>query len=132
MAIIEQHNLTVLRKKGELPSLPFSEMAKTILGTSYTLTVVFCTPTESQERNRTYRNKDYPTNILSFPLEKNEGEIYICLSVVRKEAKKFAMTYQEFLTLLLVHGMLHLKGYDHGSTMEKLEKKYHQQFFRGK
>ncbi|MBP6888824.1 MAG: rRNA maturation RNase YbeY [Candidatus Pacebacteria bacterium] len=131
MSIIEQKNLTVIRKGGEAPLLPYESIKEKILGKSYNLTVVFCSPKESQERNCKYRDKDYPTNILSFPLEKNEGEIYICLSIVRRDAKKFEMTYDEFLHLLLIHGCLHLKGHDHGSTMEGLEHKYLQQFFRG-
>ncbi len=131
MSIIEEKNLTVIRKGTPAPSLPFLSIKEKILGKSYDLTVVFCSPKESQERNRAYREKDYPTNILSFPLEKNEGEIYICLSIARRDAKKFEMTYEEFLHLLFIHGCLHLKGLDHGSTMEELEYKYLKQFFRG-
>lgn len=131
MSIIEEKNLTVIRKRTPAPSLPFLSIKEKILGKSYNLTVVFCSPKESQERNRTYREKDYPTNILSFPLEKNEGEIYICLSTARRDAKKFEMKYEEFLHLLFIHGCLHLKGLDHGSTMDGLELKYLKQFFRG-
>ena len=132
MAILEANNLTVIRKGGELPEIPFAKMKETILGKRYTLTVIFCTPKESQERNRAYRDKDYPTNILSFPLDENEGEIYISLSTARRDAKKFNMNPIQFLHLLMAHGMLHLKGYDHGSTMEELEQKYYRKFFRGK
>lgn len=132
MAIIEVNNLTVIRKGKPIPVAPFLEMKDTILGKKYNLTIIFCTPEESQARNRTYREKDYPTNILSFPLDKKEGEIYISLATTRRDAKKFAMSYMEFLHLLLAHGMLHLKGHDHGSTMEELEKKYCKKFFRGK
>lgn len=132
MAIIEVNNLTVIRKGKPIPSVPFLEMKDAILGKKYNLTIIFCTPEESQDRNRVYREKDYPTNILSFPLDKEEGEIYISLATTRRDAKKFDMSYMEFVHLLLAHGMLHLKGHDHGSTMEELEKKYCKKFFRGK
>lgn len=132
MAFFEANNITVIRKGGSIPEVPYTEMKETILGKKYLLTVIFCSPKESQERNRTYRDKDYPTNILSFPLDEHEGEIYISLAIVRRDAKKFAMSYREFLHLLVAHGMLHLKGHDHGSTMEELEQKYYKQFFRGK
>lgn len=131
MSIIEEKNLTVIRKNGVIPSLPFLSIKEKLLGKTYSLTVIFCSPQESKERNKAYRDKDYPTNILSFPLEKNEGEIYICLSIARRDAKNFDMTYIEFLHLLFIHGCLHLKGHDHGSTMEELEHKYLKQFFRG-
>lgn len=121
MAILETKNLTVIRRQGPLPYVPFLLIKEKILGKRYDLTVVFCTPAESQERNKEYRDKEYPTNILSFPLSKDEGEIYICLSVARRDAKKFDMKYEKFLHLLFIHGCLHLKGHDHGSTLERLE-----------
>ena len=129
MAILETKNLTVIRKNGTLPNVPFLEIKDKLLGKTYDLTVTFCTPKESQERNKTYRDKDYPTNILSFPLDEHTGEIYICLSIARRDAKKFDMTYNQFLHLLVIHGCLHLKGHDHGSTMDSLEEKHLKQFF---
>lgn len=129
MAILETKNLTVIRKNGTLPNVPFLEIKDKLLGRTYDLTVTFCTPKESQERNKTYRDKDYPTNILSFPLDERTGEIYICLSIARRDAKKFDMTYDQFLHLLVIHGCLHLKGHDHGSTMDSLEEKHLKQFF---
>lgn len=131
MALVEHKNLTIIRKNGPLPDMPFVSIKETILGKSYDLSIIFCTPQESQERNKVYRDKDYPTNILSFPIGDDEGEIYISLSTARRDAKKFDMSYQKFLHLLLIHGALHLKGLDHGSTMEKLEDTYLKKFFRG-
>jgi probable rRNA maturation factor len=131
MALLEQNNLTVIRKRGELPLVPFLTIKEKLLGKSYSLTLIFCTPEESRERNNTYRNKDYPTNILSFPLDENQGEIYISPVTARRDANKFEMSYIKFLHLLVIHGCLHLKGHDHGSTMEELEEKYLTTFFRG-
>ena len=131
MSLVELHNLTVIRKEGLLPNVPYLVIKEKLLGKKYNLTVIFCTPKESQERNKTYRDKDYPTNILSFPLGENEGEMYISLSTARKGAKKFDMSYRKFLHLLVIHGCLHLKGHAHGSTMEELEQTYLNTFFRG-
>ena len=128
--ILEKNNLTVIRKNGTIPSVPFLPIKETLLGKKYELTVIFCTPQESQLRNKTYRDKDYPTNILSFPLSSTEGEIYISLSTARRDAKKFEMKYEQFLHLLFIHGCLHLKGHDHGSTMEKLENSYLAKFYK--
>ena len=132
MSLQELPNLTIIRKGGPIPAISFIDIKEKILGKKYTLTVIFCTPQESQERNKVYRDKDYPTNILSFPLSEDEGEIYISLSTARKDAKNFDMSYIKFLHLLMVHGALHLKGHLHGSTMEELEQKHLNTFFRGK
>lgn len=123
---IEKDNLIVNRKKGLIEKALFSRILKIkneILGEKYNLSVNFIPPRQAQELNINYRNKDYIPNILSFPSSKIEGEIFICLSVVRIEAKNFNLSYQDFLTKLLVHGALHLKGMDHSLKMEQLEEK---------
>ena len=131
MAILEYNNLTIIRRKRDLPSVPYLTIKEKLLGTSYSLTIIFCTPDESRTLNKTHREKDYPTNILSFPLDEKQGEIYISLSTARKDAPTFDMSYIEFLHLLVIHGCLHLKGHVHGSTMDTQEAKYCKQFFRG-
>ena len=131
MTLVEHKNLTVIRKKGTIPDVPFLSIKEKILGKKYNVTIIFCSPEESKNLNGTYREKDYSTNILSFPLSSDEGEIYISLLTVRRDAKKFDMSYKKFLHLLVIHGVLHLKGFDHGSTMEGLEDTYLKQFYRG-
>lgn len=124
---LEKENLIINKKKGTFKKGLFSkiEILKIkILGKGFSLSVNFIPPKEAQALNKKYREKDYIPNILSFPISKKEGEIFICLSVVKKEAKNFDLTQEKFLDLLLIHGMLHLKGLEHGEKMEKLEQKY--------
>ena len=99
-----------------------------ILGKDYSLSLAFIDEVTSQRLNKTYRKKDKPTNILSFPLSKTEGEILICPVVVKRELKKFGRTYRQLLGFLVIHGMLHLKGFSHGSTMENEERKWMKKF----
>lgn len=125
--ILESKNLIINRKKGLIEKALFSRVKKIkedILGESFFLSLNFISPAQAKELNIKYRNKDYIPNILSFPLSKKEGEIFICLSVARSEAKNFSLSYKNFLTLLIIHGCLHLKNIDHGEKMEKLEEKY--------
>ena len=75
--------------------------------------------------NKTYRDKDYVTDILSFPFPEDKfGEIYICIEKVEQKAKEFNTTTKNYLDYVLLHGMIHLHGLDHGVEMDKLEKKY--------
>ncbi len=131
MAFREEHNLTLIRKNGMLPRIPFSEIKESLLGKKYVLSINFIGPDEAKELNIRTRQKDYTPNVLSFPLSETEGEIYICLSVVRKGAKEFSMSYQKFLNLIVIHGALHLKGHEHSSTMEDMEEKLLNKFYRG-
>jgi probable rRNA maturation factor len=119
----------VNKTKGKLPSLPFVLMKNDILGKDYLLSIAFISKAKSKSLNNIYRKKNKSTNILSFPLSKSKGEILICPSVVRTEIKKFGRTFRELLGFLVIHGMLHLKGMKHSSTMERREKKYDQKYF---
>jgi len=109
----------------------FSRIKNDILGKDYSLSIAYISQNKSKELNKKFRKKDKPTNILSFALHKNVGEILLCLPVIRKEAKNFERTFEQFLGFLVIHGMLHLKGMKHSSTMERTEKKYDTKYFGG-
>ena len=93
---------------------------------------------ESHKLNLEYRKKDKPTNVLSFPSDIPEevlpmldawpmGDLVICIPVVLQEAIDQSKTPIEHFTHMLVHGVLHLMGYDHETSeadaeeMEALE-----------
>ncbi|MEY0159662.1 rRNA maturation RNase YbeY, partial [Providencia manganoxydans] len=88
---------------------------------------------ESHELNLTYRGKDRPTNVLSFPFEAPPevelpllGDLIICRQVVEKEADEQNKTVEEHWAHMVIHGCLHLLGYDHieddeAEEMEGLE-----------
>jgi probable rRNA maturation factor len=85
---------------------------------------------EGRTLNRTYRDKDYATNVLSFPTELPPGvrlpllgDIAICASVVRREATEQGKPVAHHWAHLTVHGVLHLLGYDHieEAEAEKME-----------
>jgi probable rRNA maturation factor len=89
-----------------------------------------------QKLNKTYRGKDKPTNVLSFPAGEADstratrplGDVAIALGTVKREAKAQGKSVGDHLTHLMVHAVLHLLGYDHESDpdaeeMEALERK---------
>jgi probable rRNA maturation factor len=79
--------------------------------------------------NRDFRGKDKATNVLSFPSQGDyRGDIAIAYGVTKKEAKTTGKTFADHATHLVVHGVLHLAGYDHerpkdAKAMEPLEVK---------
>jgi len=121
---IEIQNLT----KGKLPSLPFANIKKEILGEEFELSLVFVNNARSKNLNNKYRGKNKPTNILSFPLSKTVGEIFIAPEVARKDAPKFELNFDQFITRLFIHGLLHLDGMEHSSKMEEKEAKFMKRF----
>lgn len=110
------------------PALPYRIIKEAVLGKKYVLSVVFVGNKTSRRLNLTYRNKDKATNVLSFSLSKDSGEIYIDLAKAKKELGLFETNYKKHIAHLFIHGLLHLKGHDHGSTMENKELQYMKRF----
>jgi len=116
------------KTKGKLPRLPFVSIKEKILGSDYELGLTLLTSVKQKKLNLTYRNKNETTNILSFPLSESSGEITIDPIKVKKDAPLFDMNYTQFFKYLFIHGLLHLKGFEHSSTMDRQEKKYLKMF----
>jgi len=88
---------------------------------------------EGQQLNQQYRQKDYPTNVLSFPFEQPPeltlpllGDLVICADVVEREAKEQEKSHEAHWAHMVIHGVLHLLGFDHmndldAEVMESLE-----------
>ncbi|MEA2715670.1 MAG: putative rRNA maturation factor [Candidatus Parcubacteria bacterium] len=109
-------------------SIKFPAIKEAVLGKAYRLTLIFA-PTEIMKKwNRIYRGKNTATDILSFPISTRQGEIYICPTEARKEAKKYDRPLANFIAFLFIHGLMHLKGYRHGATMEGIETKIRGKF----
>jgi len=121
MAVFDTDTMTV-STTGTLPSVPVLALKEKILGKKYELSIRFVAPAEAQALNITHRNKEYIPNTLSFPLSETSGEIILCRSAMRREYKDFDMTYDDYLVFIIIHSMLHLKGMEHGSTMEHKER----------
>ena len=129
MTVREEHNLTIRRDtKGGIPNLPFVAAKEAILGKSYELSLNFPTLARSRELHKQWKNKKDPVNVLAFPLDAHEGEIILTLTKARTEAKNFGHSYHEHIIFLFIHACLHLKGYDHGDTMEEQELRFMKRF----
>ena len=93
------------------------------------LTIRLVDEAEGRELNRTWRHKDYATNVLSFPADIPEGlldipllgDLVICVPVVEREAREQNKALEAHWAHLVIHGCLHLLGYDHIEDDEALE-----------
>jgi probable rRNA maturation factor len=100
---------------------------------AYEVTIVLTDDAEMQELNRTWRGKDAPTNVLSFPMndEVSEpgpiGDVVLAYETTRNEARDDNLALGDHVSHLVVHGLLHLLGFDHmqddeAERMEDLER----------
>lgn len=92
------------------------------------LTIRIVDEQESQYLNNLYRHKDRPTNVLSFPFESPVemetpllGDLVICKQIVQKEALEQNKSLESHWAHMIVHGCLHLLGYDHIDDNEAQE-----------
>ena len=77
--------------------------------------VIFVSNQKIKRLNKIYRKQDQATDVLSFNLEEDErqGDIYLAIKVAAKQAKEQSITTNERVIKLVLHGLLHLSGYDH-------------------
>ena len=91
-----------------------------------TISISFVGKKRIRAINRRFRGKDKATNVISFPFmdnlpkEKIIGDIIICPSVASKEARKYGNNFVDYIAFLLIHGFLHLLGYDHIKEKDRL------------
>jgi probable rRNA maturation factor len=99
---------------------------------SFEVAIVLTDDQEMRTLNRTWRSKDAPTNVLSFPAGEQVsegllGDVVLAFETVSKEAREQAIPFSDHVSHLVVHGVLHLLGFDHLSAaaaeaMESLER----------
>lgn len=101
--------------------------AAAVLPRDARVTVRFVAEAEGRRLNREYRGKDYATNVLSFPYSGRPlaGDLVICAPVVAREAKEQHKASAAHYAHLLVHGALHLQGFDHEAARdaERMERR---------
>jgi len=86
------------------------------------LEIVFTCNRSIRKMNREFLKHDYATDVIAFPLGKDggvEGEIYINLDAAKKQAREYDVTYTQESRRLLIHGALHLLGYDDTTLRRK-------------
>lgn len=91
------------------------------------LSIALITPAQIKKINYIYLGRNRPTDVLAFPLagdpvEKGEapywGEVIICPSLAKKQAKMYGLNYREEIARLIIHGILHLAGFSHETEIQ--------------
>jgi probable rRNA maturation factor len=115
----------------ELPARPrVRRWTRAALERDVRVTVRFVDADEGRALNRDFRGKDYATNVLSFPYAMEpaaEGDLAICAPVVEREAREQGKPLDAHYAHLIVHGMLHLQGYDHETGAADAERMEHRE-----
>jgi probable rRNA maturation factor len=73
---------------------------------------------ESRILNGGFRRKDRPTNVLAFPYGESQGDVVLCHPVIAREARAQGKAIADHYAHLVIHGVLHLRGFDHGASRD--------------
>lgn len=97
------------------------------------LSIMLCGDKFCRKLNNKFLKRDKVTDVISFPLNENNylGDILINLRQVKRQAKKYNVSFNEELKKILIHGILHLLGFDHekdSGEMERVENKLQSKF----
>ena len=112
------------RHRAALPRHSVARWIRHALESDAEITVRIVGSEEGQALNRDYRQKDYPTNVLTFDYTRAPlvtADLVLCAPVVAKEAKDNKKTLAAHYAHLLVHGTLHAQGYDHEASSKDAE-----------
>lgn len=141
-----------LTKKAKTPKIDSKKTVKLIVNILNELNyrapqeigVVFCKDPESHKLNLAYRKKDKPTDVLSFSATEGQamagiegilGDLVISVDTAKRQAKEYGVTFNQEILRLIIHGILHLSGYDHENVpkaeaqrMRRLEERLYLKF----
>jgi probable rRNA maturation factor len=101
------------------------DMARTEGYKIHEIRIVFCDNKTVRDINRTFLKHDYDTDIITFPFSEKdqplEAELYINIPQIKKQAKEWGCTFKQELHRIILHGLLHLCGYNDKTGQEKKE-----------
>ena len=140
--IIDNYNELINEKLFEI----IKEFIQSILDdykkSKRSVNIVLCNNDFIRKLNFQYRNKDYPTDVLSFSQDEGEaietgrfdesndlGDIIISIDKTQSQAREFGVSFNEELARLCIHGTLHLLGYEHKMSSENEAKMMEKQYF---
>jgi len=95
------------------------------------LSILLVDDARIRELNRQYLNRNRPTNVIAFPMKEGEfsilnpqllGDLVISVDTARRQAPRFGLNHMETVLFLMIHGLLHLVGYEHEGTRKGARK----------
>lgn len=112
----------------DFKKIPFQKIRDDLFAEDYELSISLIGKQRIKNLNFRYRNINRPTDVLSFEVDKKMGEIFICPEIATLKAPHFGMKPGDYFLFLVIHAVLHLKGFEHNSKMEKYERSYYSRY----
>jgi probable rRNA maturation factor len=106
----------------------FAQKARKAVGLKGDVSILLTSNREMRQLNRCFRGKDKPTDVISFPameevFQEFAGDLAISVDIAAANAKHFGHSTQDEIRVLILHGLLHLSGYDHEKDKGEMARK---------
>ena len=130
MEILIENRQLLLKIKPRLIRSKLKKILSALVSEPVQLSVVFVDDSDIALLNQQYLNRSGPTNVISFPMREGEfahlhpellGDVVISVETAAREARELSQSVEERIDFLLVHGILHLLGYDHEKSERDME-----------
>jgi probable rRNA maturation factor len=124
--VIQNHTTHDIHEDGmqSLTQQVLNHLKKYLLKNKSSLTLVFVNAQKMRALNKQYRSKDYVTDVLSFEGKEDLGELIFCLEKMQEQAKSNQHSLDSEFLYLLIHGILHLSGYDHEASEKQAKEMF--------
>lgn len=132
----EYHNILLVSEE-KIKTIATLVISRELEDGFYSLSIINCTDERIQELNKSYRRVDEPTDVLTFPIESEDldeepfelGDIFLSLDTIKRQSSNWDNTPQQEYVFMLIHGLLHICGYEHEGPYNESEEMFQRQRF---
>lgn len=133
--LVDEHQGPLLLQQEEIETITNLIISKELQKVFYSLSVINCTDDRIQELNKSYRGVDEPTDVLTFPMESEDldeepfelGDIFLSIDSIKRQSAKWENTPQQEYVFMLIHGLLHICGWEHKGSYNESEEMFQRQ-----
>ena len=133
--LVDEYQGPLLLQQEQIETITNLIISKELQKGFYSLSIINCTDDRIQELNKSYRSVDEPTDVLTFPMESEDldeepfelGDIFLSIDTIKKQSAKWENTPQQEYIFMLIHGLLHICGWEHEGPYNESEEMFQRQ-----
>ncbi|MFP4462157.1 MAG: rRNA maturation RNase YbeY [Thermotogota bacterium] len=133
--LVDEYHAPLLLTEKKVRTITSLILSKELEPGCYSISIINCTDNRIRELNQSYRNVDEPTDVLTFPMNFKDldeepvelGDIFLSIDTIKRQAGKWQNTPQQEYVFMLIHGLLHIIGYEHEGPYNDKEEMFQRQ-----
>jgi len=130
--LVDEYHGPLLLTEESIITISTLILSKELENGFYSISIINCTDERIQLLNKNYRNVDEPTDVLTFQMETEDfdeepvelGDIFISIDTIKRQSAKWGNTPQQEYVFMLIHGLLHICGWEHAGAYNEQEEMF--------